>query len=698
MVRLSMRGALVLSASLGPLLMMPVRAAAQTAPAQPGSVTLAPLTVEARQWKEDEQDLPASVSVLRGDTLGTPLWDSLAAVAKVTPNVQIEQSTVQSRVVIRGMTAANTALQDPVGYFVNDVALPHGASQAPRLFDTASMEVLKGPQGTLYGRNTEAGAIKVITGEPSRTLRAQAEASVGFRDGATGWSPTTVASGQVSGPVTGDVAASLAVRGETTDGVHRNRWDGSSTGGDLDRWTLSGGVSAFVGDDTEVTLKSVVERGEQGKQRMRYITGAFTTPRYETNYNTESWDRTLTAVQSAKVVHQAGDLELTSVTGWTHYSRDFLMDLDGWSVQALRNTLSHTDDAVSQELRLATADPQARVRWLGGLYTFREWTDLEFTTGTAATRRTTTIDQTGAAAFGQVEIGLTDRLRAGLGSRVEWLGQDGHQTYATATGRTTFDGSRDSVTLLPRASLSFDVTDSSLLYGSYARGYLPGGYNYGSAGTAEGFTYDAESSWTAEVGLKNRFWEDRLNTRLALFHTTTRDKQIFDLVPGGTQRVSNAARAEIYGMEASAEARLDGNWSVFASGGWQHAEATEYRAMVQQGAALVSTDLSGRTLPMAASVTYGLGVRYDAEAGWFGQASLNGSGPFYFDSLNVARQGASLLADAEIGYRFAGVDVALWGSNLFDENVYSRAAATPVGIIAEDGDGRELGLRIKAYW
>ncbi|WP_019647191.1 TonB-dependent receptor [Novispirillum itersonii] len=706
MVRFSFRRIVLLSASLLPL--APVAAQAQSAPAQSAPVTapvtaLAPVLVQARQWQEDEKSLPASVAVVPAETLTSPLWDSIAAIAKVTPNVQIEQSTVQSRVVIRGMTAANTALQDPVGYFVNDVALPHGALQAPRLFDTGSMEVLKGPQGTLYGRNTEAGAIKVNTADPSRTPRAGAEVSVGFRDGATGWSPTTVASGQASAPLSNDSAASLAVRGETTDGVHRNRWDGSSTGGDLDRWTLSGGVSAFAGDDTDVTLKSVVERSDQGKQRMRYISGAFTTPRYETNYNTGSWDRALTSVQSAKVVHQAGDLELTSVTGWTHYDRDFLMDLDGWSVQSLRNTLAHTDDAVSQELRLATTDPQADVRWLGGLYTFREWTDLDFTSGSALNHRETTIDQTGVAAFGQVEVSLTDRLRAGLGSRVEWIGQDGQQTYSTASSRALFDSSQDTVTLLPRVSLSYDVTADSMLYGSYARGYLPGGYNYGSAGSADAFMYDPEYSWTGEVGLKNSLLDDRLSTRLALFHTSTRNKQIFDLVPGGTQRVSNAARAEIYGAEASADAKLDARWSLFASGGWQQAEATSYQALVQQGASLVNTDLSGKDLPMAASFTYGLGVRYDGTAGgsasgWFGQASLNGSGPFFFDSLNVAKQSAYLLADAEAGYRFGSVEVAVWGSNLLDENVYSRAASTPSGLIAEDGDGRELGLRMKAYW
>ena len=664
-----------------------------------GVVELAPILVDARQWREDVQRIPGSVDVLSADKVANPLWDSVAAVPKVSPNVQVEQSSVQTRVVMRGMTSANTALQDPVGYFVNDVALPHGASQAPQIFDAGQMEILKGPQGSLYGRNTESGAIKVSTQDPDWTPTAWASLSPSFRNGAHGWEPAVVAAGRVSGAVIDDKAAvSLALRTESSDGVYRNLSDGADDGGKVDRWTLSGGATLRAGPDTDVTLRSVVEQSDTGKQRMRYLTGPYATGRYTTNYSTKSWDDNTTAVQSAKIEHRFDAATLTAITGWTHFDRDFQMDLDTGPLNTLPTLLSHQDDSLSQEIRLASPDQEARVRWLGGLYTYREWTDLDYQSGTPRVRRLTEIDQTGLAGFGQVEVGLTDRLRAGMGSRVEWIRQQGSQTFAGSGGNSAYDGTLEQATLLPRFTLSYDLQQGTMLYGSYARGYLPGGYNYSMATNADTFTYDPEYSWTAEVGAKGRFAQDRLGAGLAFFHTQTKDKQILDLVPGGTQTITNAARAEIYGVEASADARLSERWSTFATAGLQHAEATSYTANVSRGGSLVASDLSGNRLPMAASATYSLGLRYDEGEGWFGQGSVNGSSPYYFDSQNSLKQSSFATVDAEIGYRFASVEVSLWASNIFDENVYGRAVSAPAGIIVEDGAPREVGLRVKAEW
>jgi len=163
--------------------------------------------------------------------------------------------------------------------------------------------------------------------------------------------------------------------------------------------------------------------------------------------------------------------------------------------------------------------------------------------------------------------------------------------------------------------------------------------------------------------------------------------------------VSNAAEAEILGAEVSLSGRLGERWTLSGSGGLQRAKATAYTVNVTRNGVLVPADLSGNRLPMAAHATYALGVRYDeGERGWFGQVGVNGSGPYDFDSENTLRQSAFVLADAEIGYRFATVEVSLWGTNLFDRNVTSRAVRAPLGELVEDGAAREIGLRVKAAW
>lgn len=665
--------------------------------AQTRTVELPAVEVSARQWKEDLQQVPGSVSVLSGEDLEKPLWNSVAAVSKVAPNVEIEQSSVETRVVMRGMTSANTALQDPVGYFINDVALPLGASQAPQLFDIERMEILKGPQGSLYGRNTEAGAIKVFTKDPSWTPSAWGDLSTSFKDGANGWIPSVIAGGGVSGALVDQkLAASLAVRMETSNGVYRNLYDGADNGGKTDRWALSSGFAWQAGPDTDVTLKSVTERDDLGKERMRYLTGPYATARYTTDYNTKSWDDKTTSVQALKVEHHFNDVDLTTVSGWTHFDHDFQMDLDTSPKATLPTTLSHRDDALSQEVRLSSSDTSARVRWLGGLYTYREWASLDYRSGTPTVRRQTDIDQTGWAGFGQVEVGLTDRLKLGVGSRLEWVGQEGDLALTTSTGTSRYQRDLNEVTVLPRFTLSYELQPETMIYGSYARGYLPGGYNYSMARNADSLAYDPEYSWTAEMGAKSRFGV--VDGGLAFFDTRTRDKQIIDLIPGGTQKVSNAARAEIYGAELSLDAHLSDRWKTFSRLGWQHAEATSYTTDILRGGSLVATDLSGKRLPMAADVTYSIGIRYDEGEGWFGQTSVTGSGPYYFDSQNTLKQSGFAMLDGEIGYRFPTVEVSLWAANITNQNVYSRAVSTTAGAIVEDGIPREVGLRIKAQW
>ncbi|AWB07183.1 TonB-dependent receptor (plasmid) [Azospirillum humicireducens] len=683
-----------------PLLLAMAGPALADDPPDAAAMELAPVTVEARQWKEDVRRIPGSVEVLTPDALDSPLSGGLAAIAKRSPNVQIEQSSVQTRIVMRGMTSANTALQDPLGFFVNDVALPHGAAQAPRLPDPAMLEILKGPQGSLYGRNTEAGAVKAASADPTWTPSGWASLSTGFQDGPDGWRPAVTASGRLSGPLAGDtLAGSLAFRAEDAKGAGLNRYDGSRNGAETGRWTLSGGLEARPDDDTDIRLKSLVERAELGKARMRYLSGPYATGRFTTNYNTPSWDDSTSAVQSLRIDRRGDGFDLTGVTGWTHYTRDFQMDLDGTPLSTLPTLSSHRDDALSQEIRLTSADPQARLRWLAGVYAYREWTELDFRIGTPRVGRKTDIEQTGLAGFGQADVGLTDALRLGLGGRLEWIGQSGRQTVSSAAGRMSYQQDLRHTTLLPRVSLSYEAGPDTTLYASYARGYLPGGYNYGTATSRDTLTYAPEHSWTAEAGVKASFAGGRGAVQFSVFHTRTTDKQILDLVPGGTQKVSNAAEAENLGAELSLNGRLSERWTLFGSGGLQRAKATAYTVNVNRNGALLPTDLSGNRLPMAAHATYALGIRYDeGERGWFGQVGVNGSGPYYFDSENTLRQSAFVLTDAEIGYRFASVELSLWGSNLFDRNVYTRAVRAPLGVLAEDGAAREVGLRVKAAW
>ncbi len=653
-------------------------------------VTLDPIVVEARKWKEDASKVPLTVVKLTKEDTDSPTFLDLRSLQKHVPNVQAGLSTADSRFIIRGMTSADFSMQNPVGHFVNDIALPYGALQAPTIFDVDSLEVIKGPQGTLYGRNTEAGAIKLETANPDWTPAASASIGTYFLNGRDSWEPGYIVKGRISGPVIKDVAAlSLALRAETTEGIHFNKWDQDDTGGDLDQIGLSAGAEVVLGDDTTLTVKNVTDRQKRGARRFRFVDGNFKTERFVTDQNTKSGDRSLKSVQSVRVDHSFEHMDFVSISGWSHYDYDMIMDLDTTSLAAMSSKITQENNAISQEFRLSSANPDQNLKWLAGVYVFHEWADIY---ANSMGVRATDIEQDGIAGFGQVDYTYADRWHFGLGARVEHVDQAGSQHYTSMMGaRSYFTKDMSKTVVLPKASIAYDVTPKTMMFASYARGYLPGGYNYSRSGDQDTFYFEPEYSWTAEVGLKTKALNDRLSAGVTLFHTTTKDKQVVEFnVSSSAWKISNAGEAENYGIEFNTDYVLDANWSAFANLGLLHAEATSYTS----GAA----DYSGNRLPMAANLTYGFGISYEqdkaAQRGWFAEASLNGSGSSYFDIQNALQQDAYVIVDSRIGYRLDGAEISLWGTNLLDAETYDIAGASMNGTIVQDSRPRTIGLNL----
>lgn len=662
------------------------------------------LVITARHWQETALQAPLSVTIEPFENTAPALTQGIAEVAEGSANVQLEQSSVQTRMVVRGVTAANTGLQDPLGYFIDGVALPLGASQAPVLFNAERTELIRGPQGALFGRNTESGAFRVISHSPDAAGDAWLSLSgihVQGPDGGAGGQQRRVLSAGGSGALTDNLTAGVAVRSEHGGSGQYNLFDRSEEGGRVERLNLFLSADLAVSENTDISLRSQLESLDSGMERMRFANGNFQTAGHVTNYNRSAENERDTQVHSLTVNHDMGDMQLTAITGVTAYDREFVMDLDATILPAPASELDLENRMLSQEFRLTGGRGGAELRWLLGSYLFREESDIRFVTGIPSTTRVTDIEQQGVALFGQVEYPLSPRLRLSAGGRLEYIDMSGTQARSSFLGAESYAHSDGKTEWLPRLGIAYDLNDDSLLFASLARGYLPGGYNYNLAGSQSDFTYGAEFSDTAEVGLKTTFADERVDAQLSLFYTRSRDKQIVDLQPGGTQRISNAAEAEIYGLEVALDADLGAGWRGSADLGLMHAEATEYQTQLFNGSGFAPADLSGKTLPMAAPLTYGIGLAYDNRSPWFGQVKLKGSGDFYFDSQNLIRQKSYHTVDMSVGYRFAGphgLTLSLAARNLFDKNYYIRAVNTPNGLLVEDSNPREVSLNIAARW
>ncbi|WP_070962993.1 TonB-dependent receptor [Vibrio sonorensis] len=660
--------------------------------------TLETQVVTARHWEEPSSKVPASISQIELDARK----DDITKIEKRVSNVRVEHSSVQTRIAIRGSSGYDTSLQQPVGYYLNDVALPLGATQLPVMVNVEPIEVIKGPQGDLYGRHSEAGVVKVRQQSLNWQPSLEVGLMMGYTQGANGRQMANSVIVAAENTLVEDVlAASLALKIDRGDGPNHNLANDAKDGGRHNNVSGNIAFELAANDTTDILLRSYTSDQELGKARLRYLTGPAATDRQVTNHNTKSVENRDSDIHSLRIDHEIGDIELTSITGTTRFDRGFTTDLDLTPAPVPATLMDMKDRMWSQELRLSNhLSVDQSGRWLAGVYFYQQDTDVDFTLGGTPmmprTQRVTGIDQRGGAGFGQLEWQFVNNWFFTSGLRYERINKTGEQALMRQMNHR-YSSDLDQSIWLPKLSLSYQG-ESHTAYATIAKGYLPGGFNYASARSLSSFTYNEERSTNLEIGYKTQLVNNKLNLTSALFHIRTKDKQITDILPGFEQTISNAAQTTSYGVELTADYQWHSNLNTYISIGTMEAKADDYQQNVFNGSRFVVNNLSGNRLPLAPKYTYSLGIDYQPKSGWFASLNASGSSKYYFDVANTLEHPKYLTFDASTGYKTQNVTLAVHLENLFDEERYSRAVRTPSGAVVEDSHERFIGASLTMNW
>ncbi|WP_151718394.1 TonB-dependent receptor [Gemmobacter serpentinus] len=664
--------------------------------AQDDAVLLDEVTLYASFWEEVARKAAVSATVLDAGVLADAVSPDAAIVAARSANTVFQRANSQARLVVRGMSAFDNALSDPVGYLVNGVPLPMGTIQLPHFFGAENVTLLKGPQGTTLGRNSEAGLLSYDTITPGS--REGGEINLGLSGSDAGAQPLGGnAAIKWSGQAATGPALALGLEVARDPGVISNPVTGAEVGSKSRRATGFAGITWDLQDGGSVTLRTVLEDQKFNKEQFRYISGPLATGRYESVYSDPSWETRQISVTALEYGKGFDGFDLTAITGFTTFDRAFVLDFDSSALPLGVTELDVRDRTFSQELRL-TSNMEGPLKWSLGANVFKQSTKADFNLGAMSTDRHTEIDQRGAALYGFAEYAITSRFRVGAGLRADHISSDGWQSLTSPMAALRYEGRESATTLLPKLTLAYDLSDTTLLHASYARGYMPAGYNYGFANSAASLVYKGEYSWSGEIGVKHEFFNGaRVN--LVAFHTRVTDKQITETIPGAAQFISNAGQAKSYGIEAELAAPIGDSWQIGANAGWQRARATSFLTTSMNPAlgTLVPVDWSGNDLPMAPEVTWGLSLAHQGDV-WRGKVSLQGSGSFWFDPANTLRQPGYMTVDAEVTRMFASGELTLWARNLLDEEYYSTAANTLRGVVVEDGSPRTIGVNWRMTW
>ena len=658
------------------------------------------IIVTAEKTPEDLQDVPISITALTEQDIEDANITTLEDISANTPNFSVFQfgSRAFTNYSIRGLGNSNFLSRDAVGFYVDGVPYDWAAFIDFDLPDLERVEILRGPQSILYGRNAQAGVINLITRQPTDEFEFNGMASYGSYDDLN-------LRASVSGPIVENhlfyqLSGSYASRdGYTFNTTLDDDVDNQSGGTGRARllWTPS--------ENWEISFNTYVDDYSDGGYALAFRDQADPFE-VEQTFN-GNFDRT-TNTQALQISYSNPNLQFTSITARRFSQSESLFDADvsADDIFQIRNDFDST--VWSQEIRLQSPEVGDRFEWIvGGYFESRGFNNDEAQIlgedaallGAAPGSILTTgdVDETTLAAFGQVSYRLTDSLTITGGLRYESVDStlnrydnvfalpDGTSVSTLNTAR---DIEQDSEVLLPRFAIEYRAMPDLLLYSSITRGYRPGGVNF-RADNLQTLTFDEEQSWNYEIGAKSSWLDDRLIVNLALFHNSVDNYQVLigDLL--NINRIENAD-VSIFGGELEIRAiPLDG-LELIAGLGFVNAEFANYSNPA------TGEDFDGNQLTFVPNLTYTLAIQYRSPIGILGRVELAGFGTTYFDDANTLEQDPYAIVNARLGYEFDNYEIYLFVNNVFNTEYTTQAFAfPPFGDVAAFGAPRTAGAQVR---
>jgi iron complex outermembrane receptor protein len=594
------------------------QAMAQTAPAaNPAGAsdakdtsTLETVIVTAQRRPELIQKTPVAVTALSSEALESRQVTNVMDIAAQVPNLRIEPVTGlsnASRVFIRGVgeDQSTPTTDAAIGMYVDGVYYPRTLGALFDLVDVQRIEVLRGPQGTLYGRNTSGGAVKIITRDPGDTFEGTAE----WTAGSFGRQQLRAA---VGGPLGRSLRASLSVLQQSRDGTSID----STLGRDVNRKDLNSVRGKFIVDATEnLEFKLVVDQTTDKGDVFVGTSGFTGVPAnlLATTANADPAGYLQTRGAALTGTYASGDYTLTSITAWRDLKNFGTLDND-----AEERTINHfAFDAAqrqfSQELTLAAK--WGRVEAIMGAYWFNEDNTYASTTisgsranpaaALTSTVGLTTQKSTSSALFGQATYSLTDAIRLTAGGRQT----SDKKTFADVypARALSFAAEKEWSAFTPRLGADYQMNKEIFLFSSYSKGYKSGGFNRSTVAVTALTPYDQEDVTTFEAGVKTDLLDGRLRTNVTYFSNSYKALQLSAFDPAtNVSRRFNAASATTSGVEIEVSAIPVKGLRTYATLGYLSAKYDSFFDRING----VLTDVSYLKLKGAPRTTGSLGFSW----------------------------------------------------------------------------------------
>lgn len=628
--------------------------------AEVASDSLDEITVTAQRREENALSVPISLSVFNERAIAEQNFQGVDSYFAQTPNVSFTSQGTRDRkeLALRGisdqLSADNNIREGSFGFYIDEFNVAQGTSN-PEIVDIDRIEVLRGPQGTYYGRNSVGGAINITTKQPSNEFLAEAGVQYSSFN-------TVDAHGIVNLPLIDNVlAVRLVGRDETSDGNINNV--NAIGGGNNNKYTYGKLIVRYTPNDRltidltgvatneHVAMRNGVPSGvfgdfgcelfsgsQYGKPNPAFVSSAgtpFVCPSlptgvdgvgsYPNNVNTVNFNRgqndgTHFSYVSNRIKFAGDEFTLTNVAGYL-YSNEFEGgDIDGSGLDLFYESESIKRSSVSDELRIQSVPAAGRLfDWTGGFYYGHDYGHVNQYTfagadggalfgvpnGFELTSSLGDSSDYSTAVFGEGVWHATSALSVTLGARYtrETVSNDGYNTSGSQTlnfvnGSVTFNN------FSPRLTAQYAVDNMTNLYATISRGFKAGGIEAQPVAAGGNQIYNPETLTNYEIGVKSESGDRRFRVDADVFYMDWKNIQadyaIGQVTGTGVSfitGIANAASARSYGFETEATARVASGLTVGAGAGYDRAYYASFQN-AQSGLG-TSADLSGATLPNA---------------------------------------------------------------------------------------------------
>ncbi|MCJ9430612.1 TonB-dependent receptor [Kordiimonas marina] len=648
----------------------------KSAKADPAQETsLEEVVVTAQRRSERLQDVPMQVDAFSDAKIEAAGIKSSQDFVNMVPNVSLDDSFtyLNTFVVVRGVTQINNA-DSPVAIIVDGVPQNSQKQFKMNLFDIERIEVLKGPQGGLYGRNAIGGAINIVTKNAGDHFEGKLDASYGRGDAVD-------VSGVISTPVGQDGGLRVAGSYKSDGGRIQNSYTGKNVDFIDHDWETRGKYTQRFNDTLSMDLRASYRDFQAGAIYDSVIFSGRADDYVLPSENIQGLTYGNIFDTSAKFDAELGSATLTSITGYTSLTENYRGDLDftnpvdkpggflGLGIQVGQGQDLGTD-LFSQEFRLVSNN-SGPFRWIAGVYYLNTKKDLRTRAFLDTTSQLDQIDtgfllidhnesnnNNAYAVYGSFDYDISEKLTLSGALRYDL---DKRKQTDLSTGdvrKADFDS------VQPKATLTYKFDDSKLIYGTFSTGFRSGGFN---APNVRIPVFKAENLDNFEAGFKTSWLDRRLILNGAVYRARSDNFQFFFVdAASAAQIIGNIDKVDIWGVELEVQALVGPGLQVFAGLG-----TTD--STIKENKDLPST--VGNKTPKTTNWSLNAGFQYDTALtdtlNLMTRVDYEHRGKKYWQVDNADVQGPVDLLGVRVGVETEGWGIYFTGKNLFNEQYYT---------------------------